>query len=185
MKPPERKIPYGFCKCGCGQKTNTHPWGIRKLGIKLGDPYDFVAGHRATGKRITIKPLREKNEARIMSLYALGQSIRQIALALGISYGYVGLIVQESGLSRTISAANRIRQPMKPTKHWRSSRTAARKIYQRHYNVQLTRTQHVHHIDGDHTNNEISNLTVMNAGDHARYHIAKYWEAKRGMRAKM
>mgnify|MGYP000891849489 FL=1 len=34
--------------------------------------------------------------------------------------------------------------------------------------------EHVHHIDGDKTNNSASNLTVMTASDHARLHASQH-----------
>jgi len=114
-------------------------------------------------------PLRAQLEARIIDLFINQKSSRQIASELSIGSSYVARILKENGLSRTISEANRIRQPPR-SKHWRSSRQAARKTYERHYGVKLARDQHVHHIDHDFTNNDISNLTLMDAREHGLHH---------------
>lgn len=38
------EIPYGYCKCGCGQKT-TIAKNNTKEGVKKGEPYNYVWGH--------------------------------------------------------------------------------------------------------------------------------------------
>jgi hypothetical protein len=38
-------IPYGFCECGCGQKTEVTPWSDRNRGFVKGEPKRFVRGH--------------------------------------------------------------------------------------------------------------------------------------------
>ena len=37
--------PYGFCHCGCGQKTPISSYGSAKLGYIQGRPRKFVSGH--------------------------------------------------------------------------------------------------------------------------------------------
>lgn len=39
-----------------------------------------------------------------------------------------------------------------------------------YYNGLVPKGYHVHHIDGDKSNNEIENLTIMKSVDHAKYH---------------
>jgi hypothetical protein len=39
------QIPYGYCHCGCGQKTTIAPATERKRGYVKGKPYKFVKGH--------------------------------------------------------------------------------------------------------------------------------------------
>jgi len=39
------QIPEGLCQCGCGMKTNLHPWAVARLGILKGQPYKYVTGH--------------------------------------------------------------------------------------------------------------------------------------------
>lgn len=39
------KIEYGFCNCGCGNKTNIARQNFNKLGVKKGESFKFLRGH--------------------------------------------------------------------------------------------------------------------------------------------
>lgn len=39
------EIPYGYCHCGCGERTNLARQDFLKLGIKAGQPYLYRKGH--------------------------------------------------------------------------------------------------------------------------------------------
>ena len=54
-----------------------------------------------------------------------------------------------------------------------------RVVYENHYNVTLTSYDIIHHIDGDKTNNEISNLQRMTRAEHCKHHHAKLLSARR------
>lgn len=41
-------IPYGYCHCGCGQKTNISKKNDPKNGIKRGQPRTFIHGHQTS-----------------------------------------------------------------------------------------------------------------------------------------
>lgn len=46
-----------------------------------------------------------------------------------------------------------------------------RKVYEDFYNIKLTKTQKIHHIDGDKKNNDISNLLLTeNVNEHRKIH---------------
>lgn len=49
------EIPYGFCHCGCGQKTNVPTETKRKLGMAEGRPMRFRQGHHARLKKADIR----------------------------------------------------------------------------------------------------------------------------------
>ena len=38
-------VEYGYCKCGCGEKTTLAPQSFTKRGWIKGEPIDFVSGH--------------------------------------------------------------------------------------------------------------------------------------------
>lgn len=44
-------IPYGFCHCGCGQKTKLAPQTHRQLGWVKDQPIRYLVGHATRGKR--------------------------------------------------------------------------------------------------------------------------------------
>lgn len=46
MTPQTRSIPYGFCHCGCGQKTRICGANCTKYGSVKGEPRRFIAGHQ-------------------------------------------------------------------------------------------------------------------------------------------
>ena len=39
-------IPYGYCQCGCGKKTNLAKQTVTQLGHIKGQPIRFIRGHR-------------------------------------------------------------------------------------------------------------------------------------------
>lgn len=43
------EIPYGYCKCGCGQKTKIASRNDSVSGIRKGEPRKFIFGHKPTG----------------------------------------------------------------------------------------------------------------------------------------
>lgn len=40
-----KEIPFGYCHCGCGNKTNLWTQSYTYLGVKKGDPRKFIKGH--------------------------------------------------------------------------------------------------------------------------------------------
>lgn len=42
-----QEIPYGYCKCGCGQKTNVITRSDPKRGYVIGEYYTYLPGHFA------------------------------------------------------------------------------------------------------------------------------------------
>lgn len=52
-------VPYGFCWCGCGQKTNLSTRKDSRVGLTRGEPRRFVNGHQMRGTG----PMWAENEA--------------------------------------------------------------------------------------------------------------------------
>lgn len=46
MTPQDPNIPYGYCWCGCGTKTNIAPWDSSRHGWVKGRPHRFIQGHQ-------------------------------------------------------------------------------------------------------------------------------------------
>jgi hypothetical protein len=46
MNHTTQDIPYGYCACGCGQKTKIAPRSNQRLGYVKGEPFRFLHGHR-------------------------------------------------------------------------------------------------------------------------------------------
>lgn len=45
MNDEQPNVPYGFCHCGCGQKTSISPRTHRRYGHVKGEPVFYVLGH--------------------------------------------------------------------------------------------------------------------------------------------
>lgn len=54
-----------------------------------------------------------------------------------------------------------------------------RLVMEAHLGRKLERNEHVHHKDGDKTNNHISNLQLMTASEHKTHHLRIYWAKKK------
>ena len=39
------EIPYGFCHCGCGEKTALAKWNDKRRGHIIGKPHRYIHGH--------------------------------------------------------------------------------------------------------------------------------------------
>lgn len=48
----EQSIPYGYCHCGCGEKTRIAASSNRRRGVVKGEPVRFIHGHNARGRII-------------------------------------------------------------------------------------------------------------------------------------
>lgn len=111
-----------------------------------------------------------KNDPKIIELYNSGLSSRQVAEKLNLSSSRVAVVVKRLGLSRDKKTAAILRQPPKSV-HERTCRQMARTIWKR-VNGEIPENHHIHHIDGDFTNNNLSNLICLSARDHLILHKA-------------
>lgn len=107
------------------------------------------------------------NRRMLRDLYASGLSTRQVAAQMGCRETIVCKVCKD--IIRDKSSAARLRRP--PTsKHWRSARQQARRKMERHLGRRLCREEHVHHRNGNYTDQRLENLVVVSAADHARIH---------------
>ena len=48
-----------------------------------------------------------------------------------------------------------------------------RKIYEEHHNMKIPKFMDIHHIDGNHSNNDISNLKMVTIREHYDIHFSQ------------
>lgn len=53
MRTNDTTTAYGFCECGCGERTRLAPQTHRKMGWVKGEPLRFVSGHNTRKKTAT------------------------------------------------------------------------------------------------------------------------------------
>ncbi len=50
---PPKEIPYGYCQCGCGQKTKIAKQNYREYGIIKGTPMHYINGHGGRNHKLS------------------------------------------------------------------------------------------------------------------------------------
>jgi hypothetical protein len=121
-------------------------------------------------KRNRKSPKADNNRENIRILYGMGNTTRAIAEKLRLSKTYVHRLLSEMGITRTTSEALSGKWTKPESTHWRTTRNRARKLVERRLGRKLLREEHVHHRNGDHTDNRLSNLEVVLQRDHAYIH---------------
>lgn len=53
---PTNEIPYGYCHCGCGQKTQIAPYSRKECGWIIGQPIKFIHGHNNERNPVAHEP---------------------------------------------------------------------------------------------------------------------------------
>ena len=59
------KIEYGYCHCGCGQKTTVSAYNYAKRGRIKGVPVKYILGHSSKGY-VATDELREKRRMAVI-----------------------------------------------------------------------------------------------------------------------
>lgn len=109
--------------------------------------------------------------------YLSGLCARQVAENFSISTGTVYNILKWNGVKRRATPeAARLAQPG-ISKTLRGTRRNARRVWER-TNGPIPCGMCVHHKDGDHTNNSISNLVLMDRSSHQTLHLKLQWKKR-------
>lgn len=54
--PKNPDVPYGYCACDCGEKTNLSSVTQRRSGWVAGEPMFFILGHSVRGRKLSPPP---------------------------------------------------------------------------------------------------------------------------------
>jgi len=82
-EPINEYIPYGYCQCGCGQKTNIIKTNNKSKGRVKGEPYKYISGHN---KNRQLKKLTKEKIQNMIDLFNQKISIYEIANLFNITY---------------------------------------------------------------------------------------------------
>ncbi len=92
-------VPYGYCWCGCGERTRLAPQSITKLGWVNGEPVRYLPNHHLkTGKRKPRK-LGGAKDADICRRYEAGEGILKISAEFGINKATVHRVLKRAGIA--------------------------------------------------------------------------------------
>ena len=111
------------------------------------------------------RPIETKYGIQAEALYLSGLSTRAVAKQLGLSGSWVSNIVKRLGIGR--NKRGLYHKPDSTNK--RTCRFRARDMWERKVGP-IPEGFHVHHIDGDYTNNDVSNLEVLSPKAHTHLH---------------
>lgn len=153
----DESIPYGYCHCGCGRKTSISKRTYGNRGYKKDEPVPYLPGHHGSRKR---KPHNKPN----LSEYAKNrppehkEKLRQTRIRNGYTKqlgarfidkkGYVWIKVAESGPYAV---------------QWKLEH---RLVVEQYIGRPLSKKEHIHHIDANPANNELSNLVILSQLEH-------------------
>lgn len=115
------------------------------------------------------------DETVVCKMYAEGQTIDVVAKQLNYSYRRVREIVNSAGILRTRGEGALLSMRQKSSRP-DTCRIRARNIW-KYFNGPIPEKHHIHHKDGDPTNNNIDNLECISSSDHTKLH--KPWITSR------
>ncbi len=79
------EVPYGFCWCGCGEKTEIAPCSRKERGWIKGEAKRFIRGHaNSPNAGQFTRKLTDAQEAEICRRYKEGYAVSEVVKDLGI-----------------------------------------------------------------------------------------------------
>jgi hypothetical protein len=114
--------------------------------------------------------MKEKTKKEMISLYKEGYSTAEVAKKIKVNQSTVCRNLRSLGLTRTLSESGFLRyERIGVSNEYFATHHRARRIFSKHYGP-IPIGLCIHHIDGDHTNNSIDNLSLLTRSNHARVH---------------
>lgn len=161
----EQPTAYGYCECGCGQKTTVSDRTHTQYGHVKGEPMRYIRGHAMRGKKLSAEARARVGAAHAGRPKSAEQRAKMSAAQRGAKGpNWHGGRIEREG--RTLIYVGR-EHPMADT-------------YGYVYEHRLVLAQamgrmlvdgHVHHVDCDPTNNALDNLVYLaGSSEHTRVH---------------
>ena len=165
------EIPYGYCHCGCGQKTSISTFNDSRNGYKKGEPKKFIRFHG------NIKPTLIPKNCVICGKEFLprkkNRQESQKTCSAKCRNAYVSIIGEPK---RTAILKSRNKGHSYRKSHYRHEH---RIVMERILGRSLLPNEIIHHIDGDKLNNNPENLMLLTRAEHALLHFEEYRKQKK------
>lgn len=87
------QTPFGYCCCGCGEKTRTSPYTMTDRGWVKGEPKRYLHGHHG-------RVVGEALEGEICRRYAAGEHAGQLTTGFGCNIWSVYNALNKHGVER-------------------------------------------------------------------------------------
>ena len=136
------EIPYGYCQCGCGQKTTISNYNDKRRNIKKGEPNKFLKNHH-----VSLRPNAMKGK--------IGKESSQ----------------WKGGEHKTYDGYMIIWNPIHPCADIRGYIKRARLVMEKHLETILPKTSVFHHNNHIRTDDRPENITIFKSqSEHAKFH---------------
>lgn len=183
-------IPYGYCRCGCGQKTTTYIKNCTARGYVRGEPRPYAMNHKPRPRGPENPRYKAENHPAVVpdvfcgcgcgaltNIAPLGN--RKFGVLPGQRFRY--LFGHHRRGKRPIERSKRTRilsldgyvlllAPDHPSADPNGYVKEHRLVMEKSLGRILSRDELVHHKDENKGNNDVSNLEVMSRSEHIRLH---------------
>ncbi len=165
-EPKRTATTYGYCECGCGERTSLARQTSVRFGWVKGKPLRFVLGHNGRAQALPEKPcqgcgdlFRPKSARRLFCSRrcANGRTGEEHPQWKG------GVLEREGRVLRYVG----VDHPMADAKGYCYEH---RLVMAAHLDRMLTSDEDVHHRNENPADNRIANLELMDHGGHSSHH---------------
>lgn len=166
------EIPYGYCHCGCGQKTSISTFNDSRNGYKKGEPKRFINHHQ-------VKKERKSKICVICGKVFIpakaNRQMTQLTCSGKCRNAYTSIKTSQKRSEKLKGRGEGKTYPKHMGRH--EHRAVMEEIIGR----PLLPDEVVHHKDGNKNNNSPENLELMKRTEHSSIHTKIRWKRIKGV----